>query len=205
MMGKPRLPANEPDAEGARSPGWPAWARRAVTAALLLHMTAVVAGALSMPPSSPLEQRVASLFAHYYELTDQGQAYRYYAPEPPPTPVVTARLRFADGRPEQQVRLPERGVWPRLRYQRQLALANHLYSDVQAAREIGGGEQASRWAASYARHLCKTRGCAGVTLFVQMHLIPDPAQTSAQRGVEIDSEEFYTAPERIGEFSCDAF
>ena len=118
---------------------------------------------------------MAQAFAPYHQWIDQGYAYRYYAPEPGPTPVVTATLHFTDGRPDATVRLPERGLKPRLRYQRQLALANHLAVDFEQARLQTGDGRRSRWAASYARHLCKTHpGCAGVTLFVQSHLIPDP-------------------------------
>ena len=76
-----------------------------------------------------LERAVADVFAPYHQVVDQGYAYRYYAPEPGPTPVVTASIHYADGRPEETVRLPARGTLPRLRYQRQLALANHLMSD----------------------------------------------------------------------------
>jgi hypothetical protein len=197
-----------------RDRGWSPWARRVVTAALLFHFAAVLAGALGAPPSSPLERAIADAFAPYHQVLDQGYSYRYYAPEPGPTPVVTAKIRFDDGRPEETVRLPERGVWPRLRYQRQLALANHLVSDFEEARSATGDGQQSVWARSYARHLARTRkakGCASVTLYAQAHLIPDPGRVrealehadGGSSPVDIDAEEFYTTPERIGEFPCD--
>jgi hypothetical protein len=48
-----------------------------------------------------------------------------------------------------------------------------------------------------------------VTLFAQSHLVPDPLlvrDALARRSpVDIDAEEFFTAPERIGEFPCDGF
>ena len=76
-----------------------------------------------VPPSSLLERTIAEPFTPYYDLADLGYSYRYYA-EPPPTPVVTATLSFGDGRPEETLRLPGREVTgPRLRHQRQLALA----------------------------------------------------------------------------------
>jgi hypothetical protein len=186
---------------------WPAWARRLVTAALLVHVTAVLAGALRAEPSSPLERSVAGLFEGYYDALDQGHTYRYYAPEPGPTPVVTATIRFEDGRPEETVRLPTKGLRPRLRYQRQLALAYHLTSDFEAARREAGDGSRSVWAQSYARHLAQARpGCATVTLYTRSHLIPDPLAVvrSLQEGraVDLDAEEFYTAPERIGEYPC---
>jgi hypothetical protein len=50
-----------------------------------------------------------------------------------------------------------------------------------------------------------------VTLYVQMHRIPDLAEVLAARErpgggrVDLDAEEFYTVPERIGDYSCDDF
>ena len=162
-------------------PGWPGWARGLVTAGLIYHMAAVAAGALGVPPSSLLERRIADLFTPYHDLVDQGYAYRYYA-EPPPTPVITATLRFGDGRPAEVVRLPARSLpGPRMRHQRQLALANALFADVQDAKQRWGDGNRSRLAGAYARHLCSTHaGCTEVTLHAQQHLIPDPA--SCARG-----------------------
>jgi hypothetical protein len=175
---------------------------------LLFHLVALLAAALGEPPASGLERSVRDLFGAYYQVIDQGYAYRYYAPEPGPTPVVTAVIRYADGSPEETVRLPARGTLPRLRYQRQLALANHLTEDFDAARRETGDGSNSAWARSYARHLARSRpGAAAVTLSTRMHLIPDPAAVraslEARRPVDLDAEEFYTAPERIGEFPCD--
>lgn len=199
---------DETSVGGTDRGGWPAWARRVASAALVFHMAAVLAGALAAAPSSPLERAAADLFAPYHQAVDQGYGYRYYAPEPGPTPVVTATVRYDDGRPEETVRLPLRGLWPRLRYQRQLALANHLVNDFEAARRATGDGGRSAYARSYARHLARSRpGCATVTLYSQLHLIPDPRQVRAAstegRPVDLDAEEFYTAPERIGEFPCD--
>ena len=48
-------------------------------------------------------------------------------------------------------------------------------------------------------------------VFQDFHLIPElerirQAQAEpGRRGVDLDAEEFFTTPERIGEFSCDAF
>src|SRR5579883_2258856 len=61
---------------------WPSWACQLASLALLLHIVAILAAALASPPSSPLEMRLAGIFAPYYNLIDQGYAYRYYAPEP---------------------------------------------------------------------------------------------------------------------------
>jgi hypothetical protein len=172
-------------------------------------MAAVVAGALGVPPSSELERRIANLFTPYHDLVDQGYAYRYYA-EPPPTPVITARLLFSDGRTEAVVRLPDRTLpGPRMRHQRQLALANALLADFEEARRETGDGSRSRLASAYARHLCHANpGCAKVTLHAQQHLIPDldhvrdVISRSSSSRFDLFDEELFTTPEWIGEFAC---
>lgn len=204
-------PNPNPRAEqGSTAPGgWPRWAIRLATAALAFHLAAILAGALAAPPASSLERDVAGLFGWYHGLVDQGYSYRYYAPSPPPTPVIRATLQFADGRPDQTVDIPTRGLVPRLRYQRQLALANHLANEAIRAEEVTGSMANSRWARSYARHLgAEHPGCRAVTLGVRYHLIPDPERVLELReqagGVDLDAEEFFTPLKRIGEFPCDA-
>jgi hypothetical protein len=165
---------------------------------------------MGVPPCSDLERAVSDLFAPYFDLLDQGYAYRYYA-EPPPTPVITARLRFGDGRPEQSVRLPDRKLsGPRMRHQRQLALANALFADFEDAKQKGAESNGAGLAAAYARHLCKAYpGCSSVTLHAQQHLIPDPRHVlearehSATAGFDLFDEALFTTPEWIGDFRCD--
>jgi hypothetical protein len=163
-----------------------------------------------VPPSSDLERRVADLFTWYHGLMDQGYAYRYYA-EPPPTPVVLATLTYKDGRPEETVRIPAREVpGPPMRRQRQLAVANALFSSVQGERHRhGDGDHESRLARSYARYLGQTHpGCSSVTLHVQQHLIPDPRRVLEaldEPGGRFDlfDESLMTTPRWIGDFPCD--
>ena len=51
-----------------------------MSAVLVFHIAAVVAGALAAQPSSPTERAAADLFAAYHQAIDQGYGYRYYAP-----------------------------------------------------------------------------------------------------------------------------
>jgi hypothetical protein len=192
--------------------GWPGWARVSVSIVLLYHMAAVLAGAVGVPPSSELEQVIADWFTPYFDLMDLGYSYRFYA-EPPPTPVVTATLQFGDGQPDETVRLPGRAVaGPRMRHQRQLAMANSLYSDVQEAKLRTRDASQSRLARAFARHLCRTRpGCRIVTLHIQQHLLPDPQQVRAATSepdtprFDLFAERMFTTPEWIGDYPCDAF
>jgi hypothetical protein len=188
---------------------WPLWTRLTVTAILLFHATAIWVGAWADRPSSPLQQWLASEFRWYYGLIDQGYSYRYYANGAPPTPVVTAVIHYPDGRTE-QIRIPDRNTRPRMLRQRELALANHLNEDVRAATQATGDPSQSRWAQSFARHLGRTHpGARSVILSIQEHRSPDPARVVDElrrnrRTPDIEAEEFYTVPERIGEFPCDA-
>jgi hypothetical protein len=103
---------------------------------LLFHLIALGVATASAPPSSALERALSSAFGPYYDLMDQGYAYRYYAPEPPPTP-VGHRQGPVRGWPPRGRRPPATtGLRPRLRYQRQLALAFHLFSDFDEARRV---------------------------------------------------------------------
>jgi hypothetical protein len=180
-----------------------------VSLAIIYHMTGVLAGAFGVPPSSVLERSVADLFSPYYELVDFGYAYRFYT-EPPPTPIVTATLHFGEGQPEETVRLPGRDVHgPRMRHQRQLALANALFIDVRGAQERTGDRGRSRLAQAYARHLCATRpGCASVTLHLQYHLIPEieavreANERPGARPFDLFAESLFSTPEWIGEYPC---
>jgi hypothetical protein len=191
---------------------WPVWARATVSLVILFHLLAVLAGVLGVPPSSNLERTIAGLFTPYYDVMDLGYSYRYYS-EPPPTPVVTATLHFGEGRAEETVRLPGRNVaGPRLRHQRQLALANALFMDVQQAKQSTGDASKSRLARAYARHLCLTRAlCRSVSIHVQLHLIPDMEEAReasvgpGAQGLDLYAESLFTTPEWIGDFPCDGF
>ncbi len=186
---------------------WPEWKRWLTSAALLFHFAAMLAVALAGNPASEIQRAFAGLFANYVEFTGLGSVHRYYAPAPPPTPVLTAEIQFRDGRLH-QVRIPDRSIHPRLRYQRQLALAFHLYGEYQRAAHDPAGPQPSRWGNSYAQHLfAENPGATKVTLRAQQHLIPDLVRLHelSHQGIspdlKNDDESFYTVPELVGEYS----
>ena len=188
--------------------GWPGWAKLGASALVIFHGVAVLAAVLASPPSSELQRSIADQFRAYYRLVDQGYSYRFYTAGAPPTPIVTAELRFEDGRVE-QMRIPDRSLRPRLRFQRHLALAYHLFEDVRRApRDPETGDSRSRWAASYARHLCRENpGCRRVVLFLQDHLNPRPSElveaARAGRTIDVEEDRFYGDRQRIGAYSCD--
>ncbi len=207
IQGDEEMPASKSDTGdlGDRSGRtWPVGVRWVVSIVILFHVAAVLAGAFGADPASTLEHDLVEKFTPYHRLVDQGDSYRYYSSSFPPTPVVTATLTFDHGRPERVVRIPDRTATPRLLYQRQLAMAHYLTEDFEAARHEGDGSQ-SRWAHAFASYLKKANpGCQSVTLRVETHLVPriervlELMRESRGRPVDLDSDEFVTAPERIG-------
>lgn len=200
-----------PNQASAASP-WPAPARWAVSLLLVLQGVAVISAAFGrLPQGAYLVRSISDAFGPYYALTYQGWAYGYYAPAPAPTPIAMANLIFKDGR-ELSVRIPERGLFPRLRFQRQLALANQLATDAAAMRTMQGSREESLWARSYARKLCRQYGCERVEIRVQTLLIPDPdrirdrmgsgAKGAGQGGPFDDDDERAEPKILLGEYAC---
>ena len=115
---------------------------------------------------------------------------------------MIAELQFAGGQRGREVRLPDASTRPRIRFLREIALAWHLVHEWSRKEP-----QRPFWAASYARHLCRSNpGCTRVKLFVRLHQMPDPAAVieAASRGKAPDLEpEDFGFQQPIGAFSCD--
>lgn len=188
-------------------PAWPGWVRGVVSLVLGVHLLALLAAASAAPPSSFAEQWLARRFRGLHQLIDQGYSYRFYVRGVPPTPIVLATLHLADGS-TRELRIPDRSLRPRLRFQRHLALAYHLRQDVTRAPRDADGNSRSRWARSYARHLGHVYPEArSVTLRLTDHLNAGAAElvANAEAGrpaIDVESDRYYTVPERVGEYSC---
>lgn len=183
-----------------------------IAVAVLLHLLIILIGAMAAPPSSYLSQQLANKFLGYYQVLDLGQGYRFYAPRPAPTAIITAKLKIrdADGRLRyESVRVPDRKAWPRLRLQRQLALANALWGEYERQMNAGDGHRHEPvLARAYARHLGKAvAGCESVELFLHRHPAPERVEASLRSGQvltlkELDDESFNTPTESLGVFPC---
>jgi hypothetical protein len=207
-------PDPHPDGPVAAAPtptpgrAWPAWACWLVSAVLLFHITAIVVCEVAgQVVSSTFERDLARPFWWYPVMLHQEIAHAYFAPEPDPaTPIVTARLEYSGRQPDRVIRLPDPATRPRIRYLREIGLAWHVVHEWSQT----GPVPRSYWAASYARHLCRTNpGCTRVALYMQYHRMPDPASVvrDVSRGTTpvLDAPGLYTVAELIGAFSCDEF
>ncbi len=178
-----------------------------------IHIAIVLIGALAAQPSSILEQSLANKFLGYFQIFDLGQGYRFYAPRPAPTAIITAKLKIrdADGRVSYKTeRIPDRKTWPRLRLQRELALANSLWSEYE--RQLNAQENhrpSPVLARTFARHIGKSvTGCESVELFVHRHPDPSALDNALRQGQlltlkDLDTEQFNTPIESLGSFKCD--
>ena len=187
--------------------GWPTWAKVVASAAIVWLFGSLVTAELVSGPASPLERRVASVFERHYELTDQGVGHRFYS-DIGPTPILWAELKFGDGRPSRTIRIPARSARPRMRYQRQLALANWVFTEVRPKIDAPDTPIESVWAQSFAHYLGRREpGCSSVAIRVQLHHNPSPARLlAAARGdgppVDPDSDEFFDPAIFVGDYPC---
>lgn len=181
--------ANSPDTSPKLPAGYtlaPEW-RILITAALLLHLAALIAAPMAAGPSSQLEQQIAGTFSWYTTFLYLNHGYRFFCPEPSPGHLVRYTLTMPDG----SVRSDEfpnlKTEWPRLLYHRFFMLSEKLArfmpeeipSDApedlrrDAERERPYQERAlNEVAASYATHLMKTTGAKSVTIDFVEHEIP---------------------------------
>jgi hypothetical protein len=196
----------EDEAESQPRRLWPRWLTGVVSFLLLFHFTALLATEFGgRRDSSTLELDVAKRFWWYMLLINQDYTHAFFAPNPDSeTPVITAHLRFGGKRPDREIRIPDRTARPHIRFVRQIAMAWHLTYERSTSDPLNR----SYWAASYARHLCRSYpGCVRVELSLRMHQTPPTAAVlqaiADRRPLDLESEDWYGFPISLGEFPCE--
>lgn len=194
-------------------PAQPGWKNQVVAGLVGCHFLIILTGAFAAQPSSRLQQMLANKFLAYYQFFDLGQGYRFYAPRPAPTAIITAKLKIRDENGKidyETVRIPDRNTWPRLRLQRQLAMANSLWGEYERSLTLPDGHQHKPLIArAFARHIGKSvKGCESVELFLHRNPNPRTVEMALRRGQvlthkDLEDESFNTPIESLGAFPCE--
>ncbi len=176
--------------------------RIVISVALLVHLTAVIAAPMAVPPSSDIQRNLAMSLNPYIFATYLNHGYRFFAPAPSPGHLVRYTLEMPDGSSRQGVFPDLKTEWPRLFYHRHFMLSEKLASlyDPEEPRADDPPEVRRAWqmdrqtfqtiAESYARYLLKTSGARRVTLEVVQHELPSPADLENDR--PLDNPQSYT-------------
>ncbi len=161
---------------------------------VLGHFTAILAAASSVGPASELVFQIWSVCRPYLQLFYLNHGYNFYAPEPVPSTLLDYVVEAADGTVVASGRIPDHSLWPRLLYQRQLLLTEHIPVAQPAWQK--------NWCARIARHLCRKYGAATVRLTRLTH--SPPTMEMVRQGFGLDDPVTYVE-EPAGEFSCGDF
>ena len=159
---------------------------------IVLHFVAIFSAAATAGPSSELLESLWKVFQPYLQVLYLNHGYGFFAPEPAPSMMLEYEAVLPDGSVKSGRNPPIEGIQPRLLYQRNLLLTEHLH--------LAPADRHDEWYRSYARHLCHALGARRVRLTTLVHSPPSP--TMVRSGYEDDDpilyERFY-----LGEFPCE--
>lgn len=177
-----------------QSNGWSRPVKLVVSGLIAFHILAVVLSPASTRPSSGLSQAGWDRFQPYIELMYLDHGYRFFAPEPGPSTLISYTVNTADGK-EISGRFPDlKTTWPRLLYHRYFMLTENMNSFA-----IRDGEDFELVAPeSYARHLCAKHNGETVGLTRVTHRLPT-MQMVIDEGVQLDAPASYFE-ESLGQF-----
>ncbi|HVU86867.1 MAG TPA: hypothetical protein VHD36_06075 [Pirellulales bacterium] len=189
---------SEPPEQPAATAGkpWSLWAKLAVSALLVWHLTAVLVGPFMRPPTV-LGEVALPIFGPYLGAAYMGHSYKFFAPDPGPSHLVRYDLEFADDSHRTGVFPNLDEEWPRLFYHRHFMLSEFVNlappdpnippTTEWAQLPLASGQQ--QYARSYADHLLAKYDARRVTLWLQEHLIPEPEQVA--KGMTLKDPSLY--------------
>ncbi len=175
--------ASTPRGAGRRLLRW------GINLAVVLHFSAILAGAGSVLAAPGYVRAIWEVFQPYLQCLSLNPSYNFFAPEPSPAHILEFEIIRADGTIVHR-RLPDLSIRPHLRYERHLLLAEHIgispISDHNYYR-------------SYARHLCEEYGASKVRV---THLLHYPSTMEmVKSGIRLDTPLSFEEIDR-GEFAC---
>lgn len=182
----PKLPAGY-----TLAPQW----RILITAALLAHLTALIAAPMAVDPASRLEQNIAQKVRPYLCMAYLDHGYRFFAPSPSAGHLVRYQLEMPDGTTSTGIFPDLKTEWPRLYYHRFFMLSEKLNRlwDSEEPSPSDPPEDHQMWqlnrdtflnvAHSYAAQLLSSTGARKVTLELVQHELPSPADLVRKRSL----------------------
>ncbi len=179
---------------GSLKPGW----RLLISALLIMHLLAVVAGPWAFAPlHSTLADTCFGSLQPYMEALALNNGYRFFAPEPGPSHLLRYEFELADGTRGGGVLPDKSSQRPRLRYHRHFMLTEFLNSlDAPGAPP----EMSEAYAESYARHLAHENHAREVSLYMRRHRLPTMAEVRG--GMQLTDASLYEE-KLIGKFQED--
>jgi len=189
--------ANSPDSPSKLPAGYtlaPQW-RILITAALLLHLAALIAAPMAVDPASRLEQNIAQTVRPYLSMTYLDHGYRFFAPSPSAGHLVRYQLEMPDGTTSTGIFPDLKSEWPRLYYHRFFMLSEKLNRlwDSEEPAPTDPPEDHRIWqlnrdtflkvAHSYASQLLSSTGARKVTLELVQHELPSPGDLVRKRSL----------------------
>jgi hypothetical protein len=184
-----QIPAqSRPDAAARKLPN--RLLRYCINVWVVLHFTAIIAAAATIGPTSDYVLATWQIFRPYLQLLFLNHGFNFYAPEPSSSMLMEFEAVRPDGSTVSG-KIPDPSLWPRLLYQRQLLLTEHISIAPDDRRP---------WYRSYAHHLCRKHGASKVHLTLVNH-VPMPMEM-VRNGGRLDDPFTYTKLD-LGDFSCD--
>ncbi len=193
MSLEPLSPPAVEDPPSERRPGAARFLRTAVSAWLVIHLTAIIVAPAAVGPSSDLVQAAWNVFHPSLQILYLNHGYHFFAPEPDESTL----LAYEAARPDDAVargHLPDRSIAPRLLYHRYFMLTEHMRDAPEELQDI--------WYRSYAEEIARETGATLVRLTRQTHLLPS-MERIRNGGQLTDAEGYEDYP--LGEFPCDGF
>ncbi|HEY1603011.1 MAG TPA: hypothetical protein VGG64_25630 [Pirellulales bacterium] len=190
-------PADEPATQPTQRSPWGFWARLLVSVVLAWHLTAILVGPFSLPPTL-IANRLQPRLRPYLGALYLGHGYKFFAPNPGPSHLIRYELEFTDGTHRGSTFPSLADQWPRLFYHRHFMLSEFINSvppdpSVPPFTEwtkLPLSTEQQIIARSYADHLLHKHHARRVTLWMREHLIPTPDQVA--KGMRLDDVSLYS-------------
>lgn len=196
---------------GGASPWWKWQWKYLLSAALILHLLAVVAEPFrfftrSSRGTSPAADPARQWLAPYVEFAYLNHGYFFFAPEPGPSHLIECRMSLPDDRQVSLVFPDKDKQWPRLLYHRHFMLAEFLHQlhvPPFDANLVGDDQRfASDWQAernvfenvrdSMAQHVANKFGAQTASIERLEHRLPSDDEVFRQR-LPLNSPTLYIA------------